>query len=313
MSISRRNRAIFVELEATAGTAETLVNVDVVQVQDLQVNVAESLRMNEREIIRSSLNPEKAVYGGAKIGFQFTVELKGSGAAGTAPRIGDLLQACSCSETVVASTSVTYAPQSDLTLHKTVTIGYMEGGNYRIAKGCRGTFSIDATSGQYAKVTFNLRGRIHSESVAAAPTPSFETTVPPAFVGATFVVGAYAAVIEKLTMDIANNIVDGTNPNNSDGFGALTTITGRATRGTINPEVELISAKDFVGIFRAGTDQAIGTGVIGGTAGNRWALSIPNAYFRNVGDGNRDELLTYEIEYGARDTNGTDDFSLAFT
>ncbi|MCK7495178.1 MAG: hypothetical protein MZW92_31855 [Comamonadaceae bacterium] len=40
----------------------------------------------------------------------FDVEIKGSGAAGTAPELGVLLKGCGFGETVVAVTSVTYAP-----------------------------------------------------------------------------------------------------------------------------------------------------------------------------------------------------------
>jgi len=313
MAISKRNQAIFVEIEAVPGTAETLVGADAVQVQNLTPNLAEDLRMIEREIIRSSLNPEQAVYGGALIGFQFEVELKGSGTIDGQPRFGDLLRACAMDETITASTNVVYNPLSDLTLHETVTIGYQEGGNFRVAKGCRGTFSLNLTAGQYGKFTFNMKGRINAETQTAAPTPSFESTIPRAFVGATFVVGSFAAPIEALTLDVANTLAVGANPNNADGFGNLVQVTGRQTRGTINPERELIGTKDYVAIFRAGTNQAISTGTIGTVAGNRFALSIPNAYFRNVSPGDRDELLTYEIEFGARDTNGIDDVSLTMT
>jgi len=109
MAISVREQCIYVELEAAAGSAETLVAADAILVEDLRFNPAESLRMIDRNVINSSLNPRKSVYGGALLGFQFSVELKGSGSAGVASQgVGDLLQACAMSETVVGSTSVTY-------------------------------------------------------------------------------------------------------------------------------------------------------------------------------------------------------------
>lgn len=312
MGYSTREQAIFVEVEAVSGTAETLVGADAVQVQGLKPNLAEDLRMIEREIIRSSFNPEQAVYGGSLIGFQFEVELKGSGTIDVPPRYGDLLRACGLTETVNAAASVVYTPTSTLASIESCTIGYKEGGNYRIAKGCRGTFSVDLTAGKYGKVSFSMKGRISSETAAAAPTPTTETTVPHAFVGATFVIGAYAAPISALKMDIANNVVVSPNPNDAEGFGAIR-IVGRATKGSVDPERELISTKDYVGLFRAGTQQAIQTGVIGTVSGNRFALAIPKAYFRNTGAGDRDEILTYDIEFSAADTNGADDFSLTLT
>lgn len=313
MGISVRQQGIFVAVEDTYNTAETLVGGDALQVMNLQMKPAENLRMLEREIIRASLNPEQAVYGGSLIGFSFDVEVKGSGTAGTAPILGRVLQACGLAETVVASTSVTYAPDSDLSAHKSVTIGYREGANYRIAKGCRGNVAMNFTAGQYGKLTFTMLGHISAESETAAPTPTFESTIPPAFVGATFKIGTFAAPIEALTVDLSNTVAPATNPNNTDGFGDIR-ITARNTQGTVNPEVEDISDKDYVALFRAGTQQAIQTGTIGGTAGNQWALSIPKAYFRNVESGDRDSLLVYSISFGAAESSSLDDeISLAFT
>lgn len=312
MAISTREQGIFVEVEAAAGTPETLVGADALQVSNLTVNPVENLRMIEREIIRSSFNPEKPVYGGALMSFQFDVELKGSGTAGTAPAFGDLLRACSMDETIVAVTSVTYNPLSDVSSQEACTIGFREGGNYRIATGCRGTFSIACPTGEYARITFNMTGRISSESTTAAPTPTFESTVPPAFLGATFQIGGTAFPIESLNLDIQNSLAIAPNPNLSDGY-QLPRIVGRTTQGSMNPEAELISTEDFIGDLRSGTSLAVQTGVIGGTAGNRWALSIPAAVYTEIGIGDREELLTYEITFRATDTDGTDDFSLQFT
>lgn len=313
MPISVREQAIYVQLEASSGVAETLASNDAILIEDLRFNPAESLRLIERNVINASLNPRKAIYGGALLGFQFAVELKGSGSAGVAPQaLGDLLQACGMSETVVASTSVTYKPLSDLSLHKSVTIGLRQGGNYRIAKGCRGTVSFTFNAGEIVKANFNMVGKIESESAAAAPAPSFEAGTPPPFLNAAFTIAGTEFPIAVLTLDLANTLSIAPDPNEPDGFGAIR-ITARATRGTIDPEEQLISTKDFVGTLRTGTSQAIATGVIGSTAGNRFALTVPLAYFRNVQYADREELIVTSIEFGAEDTDGTNEFSLQFT
>lgn len=312
MTISTREQAIFAAVESVVGTAETLVGANAIQVMNLQFNPVESLRLIEREIIRQSLNPEKAVYGGALLGFTFDVELKGSGAAGTAPRMGVLLRACGLSETVVASTSVTYEPDSTLADHDAVTIGYMEGANYREATGCRGSVSFNMTTGEYGRASFTMVGKIESESETAAPTASYESTVPPAFLGATFQIGGDAYPIEALTLDVQNTISRSPDPNEDDGYG-LIRVTARNCTGTVNPEAQAIDTKDWVGILRAGTNQAIQTGVIGGTGGNQWALTMAQTHFRNISYGDREALLINEIEFGAHDTDGTDNFALQFT
>lgn len=311
--ISVRQQGIFAKLESTFGTFATPAGTDVIQVANLKANPAENLRWIEREIIRSSLNPEQGVYGGALFGFEFDVELKGSGTAGTAPRLGRLLRACGMQETVVAVTSVTYRPLSTLSSHEGVSIGYQAGGVYRTAKGCRGTFSLAAGAGQTGKLSFKLVGHINTEADAAAPTPTVETTRPPAFLGAAFQVGGYTAAIEQITFDIANTIAMAPDPNGTDGYGEVR-VTARKSAGKFNPEAQLIATKDWVGLFRAGTQQAIQTGAIGPTAGNKWALTMGQAYFTNVPYGEREALLTHEIEYGAAETASLDDeVSLQFT
>lgn len=310
---SVREQGIFVELEASPGTPETLVGADALLVSNISANPVSDLRMIDRNVIVSSLNPKKSIYGGSLFELSFDVELAGSGSAGTAPQaLGDLLQACGMDETVVASTSVTYTPSSDLSSHATVTVGYREGANYRILKGARGTVSLNATTGEYARLSFTLKGRIDSESETAAPTPSFTAVDPEPFLDATFSVGGYAGVINALTFDVANTLAVAPNPNNPDGFGDIR-ITARGPNGTFDPEATAIGTKDWVGILRAGTSQAIQTGVIGDTAGNRWALSVPLAYFKNISYGDREELLTHSIEFACEDTDGADDFSLQLT
>lgn len=309
--ITVREQAIFVEVEAVYNTAETLVAADALAVQDLRFNPAESARLLERQTIRESLNAAKALYGGALLGFQFAAELKGSGSAGTAPQaLGDLLRACGMSETVVASTSVTYAPEQPA--HEGCTIGLKQGGNYRIARGCRGSVSFTLAAGQICLANFNMIGHIESETEAAAPTPSYESTVPPAFTNAAFTIASTEFPISQMTLDMANNLAVADDPNSSDSFGEIR-ITNRQAGGQIDPEEQLINTKDLIGIYRAGTSQALATGVIGASAGNRFALNVPLAYWRSPQYADRDELIVVQIDYGAEDTDGTDDFSLQFT
>lgn len=312
MAISVREQALYAAIEDTPGTAEELAGTDVLQVSNLQANPVENLRMLDRTIIRGSLNPAQSVYGGSLFGFTFDVELKASGTAGTAPRLGRLLRACGMDETIVTSTSVTYTPSSDMENHDTVTIGYRDGPNFRVIKGCRGNVSINLTAGQYGVLSFTMVGKIESEAEESAPEPSFESTIPRAFVGASFSIGSDAVPIEALTFDLQNTISISPDPNDSDGFGVIR-ITERNTQGTVNPEAQGIDTKDFIGLLRSGTTQAIQTGTVGGSGGHQWAITAPKAYFREISFGEREALLTNEITFGCAENAGDDDLSIQFT
>lgn len=312
MGYSTRQRAVFAAIEAAVGTAETLAGTDVVQVQNLRYNPIENLEFQEREIIRSSLQPEQGVYTGALGGLSFDVELKGSGSAGTAPRLGRLLRACGCQETIVASTSVTYTPDSDLDAHDAITLGYRDGDNWRVLTGCRGTFSINMTARKTALISFQFKGHIDSEDEDTAPTASAEATVPPAFIGASFTMASVAYPITALTLDVGNTVEAADDPNQTDGFGEVR-VTERNSRGTVNPEAQPIDTKDFIGVLRAGDTEAIATGVIGPDAGNRWAVSFPAAYYREISEEERQGLAAYAIGLGLKESSGDDEFSLQFT
>lgn len=314
MTIGKKEEALYARIETTFGTFNAPQGSDVLQVANLKFNPAEILRWIDRPIIRASLNDEQGIYGGALMGFEFDMELKGSGTAGTAPRLGRLLRACGLQEAVVSSTSVTYRPLTSIASHEGVSIGYRAGGTYRTARGCRGSFSLKCPAGQPAMLSFKLMGHVQAESDTAAPTASFgETTRPPPFLGASFQIGGYTAAIQELSLDPANNVAVGEDPNSADGYGDVR-ITARKSGGKVNPEAKLIAVKDYIGIFRANTQQAIATGVIGGTAGNRWAVNVPYAYFKEVPYGDREELLVHEIAFGAAESGSLDDeFTIQFT
>jgi hypothetical protein len=249
MSISVKNQQLFARQETTYGVYLAPAGADALQVFNLKYNPHEDLRAIEREIIRSSLNSEATLYGGALGGVEFDMELKGSGTAGTAPRFGRLLRACGFQETVVPATSVTYRPQSSLAAHEGVSMSFAYGGVLRTLRGCRGTVSLTVPTGMPGKLSFKMKGHINTDADAAPPAATYETTRPPAFLSATFTVGAYSCPIAELSIDPSNNVVPGQDPNTSSGYGDVR-ITNRKTKGKINPEAKLIATKDWIGIFR---------------------------------------------------------------
>lgn len=102
------------------------------------------------QVSRDLIRPYKGNSGKLTVGehrkFTCEVEIAGSGAAGTAPAWGPLLQACGFAETVTAGTDVTYDPVSEgeptLTLY-----GYLDGILFKMT-GAKGnvTFTLNAKS-----------------------------------------------------------------------------------------------------------------------------------------------------------------------
>lgn len=77
--------------------------------------------------------------------------------------------------------------------------------------------------------------------------------------------------------------------------------------------MNLLATNDFISDWEAGTEMALSTGVIGGTAGNQFQISMPAVSYRDVSLGDRDGLRTIELPFGAHESSGDDGVSLAFT
>ena len=306
MTFAIKEEALWAAIEATYNVEETIAATDVLEIENLQANPAESIKIIERNIVRNSLAPDVHQYGGSLFGFTFDAELKGGGSAGVAPRMGRLLRACGCKETVVAVTSVTYEPESDTSLHDSLTFFMEEGPNLRKVTGARGTASLNVDAGDRFLISFTFIGHIASEAVAAPPAKTFETTAPPIFKGATFQADAVTTAIGKFAVDLGNTMSIAPDPNSSDSFGQIR-VSARKVVGSFDPEAQSIATQDFIGALRAATEFAIATGVIGAIAGNRLAVSLPRCQYVNVSPGDREALRIYDLSFAGYPTSAGDD------
>src|SRR4030042_1860926 len=133
------------KIEATEGTKETLAAADAMLHKNLVFSP--EIEQYARELLRGTLSRDPSLSGkrSAKIGFD--VELVGSGTAGTAPFWGPLMKACGFSETIVASTSVTYKPATNSLSNSMTLGGYMDGMIKRLW-GARGNVQFTIGAGK---------------------------------------------------------------------------------------------------------------------------------------------------------------------
>jgi len=221
-----------------------------------------------------------------------------------------LLRACATGETIVAVTSVTYAPVS--AGFESVTIYVYEDGKLYPITGCVGNAAFAGEAGGAGKITFTMTGHKGTRIDAALPSPTLDTTEAPIIKSAGFTIDSYAAVISALNFDMGNQVIMPPDINAADGFGEIQ-VTDRDINGTIDPEDQLLATKDFMADWEAGTEMALTTGVIGATAGNRFQISMPAVSYRDASLGERDGLRTIELPFGAHEVSGDDGVSIAFT
>lgn len=274
----------------------------------------EGLRMVPREAIRASIGQLQDLYGGELRKVSFECEVKGSGAAGTAPEIGPLLEACGMSETVVGATSVTYKPLSSG--HESITIYYFEGGRKRhIITGCRGTVSFSLEAGGMLLAAFEFIGHLASITDQSQPSPTYNATVPRTALGMALSFNAVTSFVPRKWSLNPNNVLSpGMAINASDGYGPVD-LTSRKVTGQIEIETELDSVLDVDALLSAGTRFAFSAGSLGSVAGNIVTVSTPSSstYVMNTSPGDDAGKRLRVIDFGVDDSTSDQEISLAFT
>ena len=270
----------------------------------------EGARMADRPLINSTLGMAKKLFGGSLLSISFEAELKGSGAAGTAPEIGQALRACGLDETIVASTSVTYAPVSAAL--ESCTIYYYQDGKRKVLNGARGNVSFNLAAGEPGVASFTFTGHEGTATDTALVSPTFDSTEPKTIKGIPLTINTNTHAVESVSLDLSNTIATPPDVTASDGYAEIR-ITKRDVNGAVNPEDVLLATENFIADWKADTERAIGTGVIGSVAGNRYQLTIPTAAYREASLGDRDGIRILDLPFGAAENTGDDEFSLAFT
>jgi len=310
-----KQRILLAKEESTYGTdSSPSVSDNAIDAIDIKVNYNGDVL--ERDLNRASLSPNQALTGKRFVEVTFTCELKGSGSLGTAPAIGDLLEACGFGEVVSAGSSVTYTPAS--TGHKSVTLYVydvqVESGNWRLHKitGARGTFNLVTEAGQIAKLEFTFRGLYAIPTDVSSPgSATYEATVPPVVCSSNFTLNSNSnLVVQSLNIDLANEVNEREDLNSS-GCIAGFVIAGRKPAGTFNPEAVLLATYDFWGDWVGATEREMSI-VVGSSSGNKITITAPKVTIDNIAQGDRNGILTHDIPFRLAMDSGDDELEIKF-
>jgi hypothetical protein len=300
MPKSVKREMILIKIETVQGTdAIPTPALDAILVEDIGWSYA-GARMVERNPVKGTLGKFQSIFAGTLMEMSFKAEIKGSGVLGTPPEIGPALRACGIGETIVPVTSVAYSPVSSD--HESVTIYYFEDGARYDILGCMGNPSINLPVGEVGMVDFTFTGHVVGPTDVAIPAGTFDAVDPAAILGGSFSALGFSAVIKSLSLDLGNEISTPEDFNAADGYSNVF-IADRDPAGSFDPEAPLLLAtKDFHDEWKTGANGSIETGTIG-PATERYALTMPTSYIREIGPADRDGLRAYDIGYG---TTGDD-------
>lgn len=301
--------------ESVYGTDPTpTVAANSIEARNVKVNYRGDVL--ERPTIGNDLSPFAPVMGKRWIECSFEAEIKGSGAAGTAPRLGDLFEACGFAETVSVGSSVMYKPSG--VVMKSITLyvyDIPDTGNARLHKitGARGTVNIRAEAGQLAIAEFSFSGIYNAVSDVSAPAaPTFETTTPPIVQSAAFAINSVTTLIaQSLSLDIGNDLVQQDDISSAGGLKGFQ-IVGRKPTGSFAPEAVLVATYAWWTDWLAATQRAM-TLAIGATAGNICTITAPKVTTDQISEGDRNSITVDEVTFRCNRNAGNDEIVLNFT
>lgn len=311
MALLLRKRLILIETEATYGTDPSPDGTDAVLVRDLNITPLQS-DVVSRDLVRPYLGASEQLLANTRVECTFSVELAGSGTRGTAPAYGKALKACGLSETVVATTSVTYAPVS--ASFSSVTIHYNIDGVLHKVTGARGTFTLNGAVGQIPTIDFTFTGIYNTPTDTAAPTPTYANQATPVIFknGNTtnFQLLSYSGCLQSVSFDIGNSLVY----RELVGCTKETLLTDRRSTGSVTLEAVTMAAKNY--FTAALTDASLGNLLFqhGQTNGNIVNFASTKIDIGDVSYGDQDGIAMLTIPYTAvPSTAGNDEFSIVYT
>lgn len=346
------NRTILAKVETTSGTdASPVVGTDAVLVEDPETTGnPQPIDTNE---VTGSLDPRSPVVGGGGATHRATVNLRGSGAGGTAPEWGAYLRGCAMAETVRASDltgtaqagaagSITLAvgatgvlvgelvattggtgsgqtrvitawdngtkvasvyPNWTVTPDATTTYAVKANALYVPASASLKTLSIydyqhasdgadsrlkkilgAAGNGQFTlpvrgvpKGAFTFQGKFVTPTDVTPPSAAtYDSQRPVAFQAADISLNGVTTKLNQVTFDLGNDVQSADDPADTFGIDVAGVVRRRIT-GRINPPISLLSSRNVIADFLAGTARKLW--VRYGTAGNGLSFYFPSILY----------------------------------
>jgi hypothetical protein len=171
-----------------------------------------------------------------------------------------------------------------------LTMATYEGGLVsKKIKGARGNVKFTLRTGEPVMMDFSFQGvRSSVADVASLSGIAHETTVPPVFQDAAFLMGAYGAKVSEIDIDIGNSLAARDDVNDSMGLLSFL-IADRMPVGSVDPEMVTIATYDFYAKWFAGTMVALDF-TVGSTTGNKFRFFAPKVQYTGAEDVDRNGI-----------------------
>lgn len=303
-------RTILVKIEGTYGTDSVPTGAaNSMLTYEGQISIEADKLERKRDMDWFGADPFVLV--GKRANIEFDFDLIGASGVGTAAPCAPILRGCGMGETLVGSTSATYAPISSA--FQSVTMYFYHAGILFKVTGCRGTIDTSIACKSWARGKAKFTGLISFTSNPSEVAPSGVTVAsfqaPPAVETETLsvTVGGVALDTQSVDFNIANDvkIFEGSETREA-------TIVERMPMGTLRFFQSVLATFNPWSIANAYTNQAIVIAVNGG-AGKITTINVPVAQLEYPKLVNSDGAMVWEVPFNAKPNTGNDEFSIVFT
>jgi hypothetical protein len=296
-----KTRVVKVKLETEAGTK--VAGDTAIYFEDAKlVETSPVIERNGDGAYRGHSLP--SVIGERSGKFTGTAEIRGSGSAGCDAGLAILLQCCGLKKTLEV-----FNMYSTLADDKTVSIDMWQSGRKLGLAGGSGTFVIRGESGGRVLVDFEIDGVWQTPADEAIPAWAPGSQKPFMNKGATFTLDSNAIKISQWTLTGGQIVVPRRSVAAASGISHYSVADMKPMFGC-DPEADLVANYDYHGIFAAGTEKAISLIVTNGT--DKCTIAIPKFQTTEKNEGDRDGLLTHELNGQCNHSSGNDAITLTF-
>ena len=303
-----RKLAILAKIETTYGTDAVPTGV---ANAILMTNVTHKTMVGERlqrELLVPWMGHQGVILSDHVSTLEGSVEIAGSGAAGTAPAYGPLLRMCGMAETIEVATSVEYAPVSGA--FEAGSIYFNLDGVRKIMLGVRGTWSLELVPQQIPRYRFSFTGLLGTLSDTALPAVTLTAFKKPVIVSkdnTTISLHGSPVIAERFSLDLAASVekrlLIGENS---------VQITDRQATGSIVVEAGTLAEKNWYAIAKAHTTGVLAA-VHGVTAGNIVTIGAPAVQIAEPDDGQTQGIINNTLPLLFTDPDGSGDLTITIT
>lgn len=340
MPLVLRRTLVLCALETTAEGTDAITDPATNAVLVDAVTLTPAIGHEERPGLHATVGQLASVPSVRLYDVEIEVELKGGGNGGganpVAPDWEPLLRACCAkvvednvnhfrdySPTVPNARTVPVALTDDLTC----TIWVYHDGVVHKIRGFRGSAKIVMESGKRLRMVLTGKGLMSTAGTAdkpidlAFPVPAdvtLDAVEPFMCLNAYVNLGAYASVLQSATLDLGVQISERPNMNSGTGCAGVVCI-GREPSVQLNPEATIEGDAALQAAWGEGWWSRLATGpsmalfasvLVAAAIGYRMLIQAPAAQLRGIKQGERNGLLTYELDCGLRESSGNDEWLL---